>query len=315
MPQDSNRKRRLNPESIFRGITASFAALILLIAGVVVAELINYSLPAFKSFGLKFLASSDWDPVQQLYGALPFIWGTFYTSFIALLLALPISLGIAVFLSELAPPWLRTPVGFLIELLAAIPSLIYGMWGLFVLAPALQHYIEPPLSKFSYLPFFKGYPLGLGVMAAGIILAVMIIPTISSISRDVMFTVPQAQREGGLALGMTRWEVVSKVVIPYSRSGILGAVILGLGRALGETMAVTMVIGNTPQISLSLFQPGYTIASAIANEFAEAIQKLHVSSLVELGLVLFVISILVNAAAKFLMWRIGASAAMRGGAI
>jgi phosphate transport system permease protein len=315
MPQDSNRKRRFNPESVFRGITASFAALILLIAGVVVAELINYSLPAFKSFGLKFLTSSDWDPVQQLYGALPFIWGTFYTSFIALLLALPISLGIAVFLSELAPPWLRTPVGFLIELLAAIPSLIYGMWGLFVLAPALQHYIEPPLSKFSYLPFFKGYPLGFGVMAAGIILAVMIIPTISSISRDVMFTVPQAQREGGLALGMTRWEVVSKVVIPYSRSGILGAVILGLGRALGETMAVTMVIGNTPQISVSLFQPGYTIASAIANEFAEAIQKLHVSSLVELGLVLFVISILVNAAAKFLMWRIGASSAMRGGAI
>ncbi len=313
MPQGLKRKRRFNPESVFRGITASFAALMLLIAGVVVVELIIYSLPAFKSFGLKFLVSSDWDPVQGLFGALPFIWGTFYTSLLALILALPISLGIAIFLSELAPPWLRTPVGFLIELLAAIPSLIYGMWGLFVLAPALQHYIEPPLSKFAFLPFFTGYPLGLGVMAASIILAVMIIPTISSISRDVMYTVPQAQREGGLALGMTRWEVVSKVVLPYSRSGILGAVILGLGRALGETMAVTMVIGNTPLISLSVFQPGYTIASAIANEFAEAIQKLHVSSLVGLGLVLFVISIAVNAAAKFLMWRMGASEAMRGG--
>jgi phosphate transport system permease protein len=315
MPQYLKRKRRLNLESVFRGITASFAALILLVAGAVVLELIIYSLPAFKSFGFKFLISSEWDPVQQLFGALPFIWGTFYTSLIALILALPVSLGIAVFLSELAPPWLRTPVGFLIELLAAIPSLIYGLWGLFVLAPVLQQYIEPPLSKFDFLPFFKGYPLGLGIMAAGIILAIMIIPTIAAISRDVMFTVPQAQREGGLALGMTRWEVVSKVVIPYSRSGILGAVILGLGRALGETMAVTMVIGNTPQIKLSLFESGYTIASAIANEFAEAINKLHISSLVGLGLVLFVISIIVNIAAKFLMWRMNRGGALKGAGI
>ena len=315
MPQDLKRKRRFDPENVFKGITASFAALVLLIAGAVVCELIIYSLPAFKSFGLKFLVSSDWDPVQGLFGALPFIWGTFYTSLIALILALPVSLGIAIFLSELAPPWLRTPVGFLIELLAAIPSLIYGMWGLFVLVPILQQYVEPPLGKFHFLPFFTGYPLGIGVMAAGILLAVMIIPTISAISRDVMFTVPEAQREGGLALGMTRWEVVSKVVIPYSRSGILGAVILGLGRALGETMAVTMIIGNTPKISLSLFEPGYTISSAIANEFAEAVQKLHVSSLVGLGLVLFVISIIVNIAAKFLMWRMGRGGALKGAGV
>lgn len=303
MPQDLKRKRRLNSESVFRGITASFAGFVLLLAAVVVIELVISSLPAFKTFGVKFLTSKDWDPVQQQYGALPFIWGTFYTSLIALILALPISLGIAVFLSELSPSWLKQPVSFVIELLAAIPSLIYGLWGLFVLVPILQQYVEPPLGKFHFLPLFTGYPLGIGVMAAGILLAVMIIPTISAISRDVMYTVPQAQREAGLALGMTRWEVVSKVVIPYSRSGILGAVILGLGRALGETMAVTMVIGNTPQISLSLFQPAYTIASAIANEFAEAIEKLEISSLVALGLVLFVISVMVNVAAKFLMWR------------
>ena len=238
-----------------------------------------------------------------MYGALPFIWGTFYTAIIALVLALPVSIGIAIFLTELAPPWLRQPVGFIIELLAAIPSLIYGLWGLFVLVPIMQEYVEPALMKFDFLPFFTGYPLGLGMMSAGIIVAIMIIPTISTISREVMYTVPDIQREGGLALGMTRWEVVSKVVIPFSRTGILGAVILGLGRALGETMAVTMLIGNTPKISLSLFEPGYTISSAIANEFAEATEKMHVSALIELGLILFFISIMINVLAKLLMWR------------
>ncbi|MHB8173934.1 MAG: phosphate ABC transporter permease subunit PstC [Nitrospirota bacterium] len=303
MPGKLTKKKRISPEKIFMGVTGFFSLSVLLVSIVVVYELVSASEPAFQKFGFKFLVSKEWDPVQQVYGALPFIWGTFYTSFIALLIALPVSLGIAIFLSELAPAWLRGSVGFLVELLAAIPSLIFGLWGLFVLSPILQQYIEPPLSKLSYLPFFTGYPLGLGFMNAGLLLAVMIIPTISSISRDVMYTVPSNQREGGLALGMTRWEVVSKVVIPNSRSGILGAVILGLGRALGETMAVTMVIGNTPQLSLSLLDPGYTISSAIANEFTEAVNKLHIAALVELGLILFVISVIINAFAKLLMWR------------
>ena len=264
------------------------------LSAVVVYELVSSSMPAFGKFGFGFLTSKEWDPVQQVYGALPFIWGTFYTAIIALVLALPISIGIAIFLTELAPIWLRQPVGFIIELLAAIPSLIYGLWGLFVLVPIMQEYVQPALMKFDFLPFFTGYPLGLGMMSAGIIVAIMIIPTISTISREVMYTVPDIQREGGLALGMTRWEVVYKVVIPFSRTGILGAVVLGLGRALGETMAVTMLIGNTPKISLSLLEPGYTISSAIANEFAEATDKMHVSALIELGLILFIISILIN---------------------
>jgi phosphate transport system permease protein len=276
---------------------------VLFLSAVVVYELVSSSMPAFGKFGFGFLTSREWDPVQQVYGALPFIWGTFYTAIIALVLALPVSIGIAIFLTELAPPWLRQPVGFIIELLAAIPSLVYGLWGLFVLVPIMQEYVQPALMKLDFLPFFTGYPLGIGMLSAGIIVAIMIIPTISTISREVMYTVPDVQREGGLALGMTRWEVVSKVVIPFSRTGILGAVILGLGRALGETMAVTMLIGNTPKISLSLLEPGYTISSAIANEFAEATDKMHVSALIELGLILFFISIMINVFAKLLMWR------------
>jgi len=290
-------------EGLFNGAVALAAASILLVAALVVYELVSRSSPTFDAFGFAFLAGRRWDPVSEVYGALPFIWGTFYTSVLALLLALPVSLGVAVFLTELAPRWLKGPIGFLIELLAAIPSLVYGLWGLFVLAPIMQATVQPFLAKYDYLPFFTGYPLGLGIMTASVIVAIMIIPTISSISRDVMYTVPETQREGGLALGMTRWEVVSKVVIPYSRSGILGSVILGFGRALGETMAVTMVIGNTPKISLSLFEPGYTISSVLANEFAEAVGKLHVSALIELGLILFVISIIMNSMAKLLLWR------------
>lgn len=287
----------------FKAITVVFSLVVLSLSVVVLYELISSSMPAFGKFRFGFLTSKEWDPVQQVFGALPFIWGSFYTSIIALVLALPISIGIAIFLTELAPTWLRQPVGFIIELLAAIPSLIYGLWGLFVLVPIMQEYVQPALMKFDFLPFFTGYPLGIGMMSAGLIVAIMIIPTISSISREVMYTVPDIQREGGLALGMTRWEVVSKVVIPFSRTGILGAVILGLGRALGETMAVTMLIGNTPKISLSLLEPGYTISSAIANEFAEATDKMHVSALIELGLILFFISIMINVLAKLLMWR------------
>ncbi len=281
------------------------AGVVLLVSAFVVYELVRTSRLSFDTFGLGFISSSKWDPVSGEFGALPFIWGTFYTSVLALLLALPVSLGIAIFLTELAPRWLRQPIGFMVELLAAIPSLVYGLWGLFVLVPIFQSTVQPFLGKYDFIPFFKGYPLGLGIMTASVIVAVMIIPTISSISREVMYTVPDSQREGGLALGMTRWEVVSKVVIPYSRSGILGAVILGFGRALGETMAVTMVIGNTPKISLSLFEPGYTISSVLANEFAEAVTKLHISALVELGLILFVISIIMNSLAKLLIMRLG----------
>ncbi|HEY3346392.1 MAG TPA: phosphate ABC transporter permease subunit PstC, partial [Nitrospirota bacterium] len=218
-------------EKVFRGIIALFSLSVFIVGAAVVYELVTASRLSFKTFGLDFLFSEAWNPVEQVYGALPFIWGTFYTSVLALLLALPVSLGIAIFLTELAPVTLRQPIGFVIELLAAIPSLVYGIWGLFVLAPLFQQYVQPYLAKFDYLPFFKGYPLGLGIMTASIIVAVMIIPTISAISREVMYTVPETQKEGGLALGMTRWEVVSKVIIPYSRSGILGAVILGFGRA------------------------------------------------------------------------------------
>jgi phosphate transport system permease protein len=301
---NSDKKGPLAGESLFKGAVAFFSAAVLALGGLIVYELVRSSALSWNTFGLKFIAGRDWNPVEQVYGALPFIWGTFYTSILALLLALPVSLGIAIFLTELSPLWLRQPIGFLIELLAAIPSLVYGLWGLFVLAPIMQSYIQPFLGRYSdFIPFFRGYPLGLGIMTASIIVAIMITPTISSISREVMYTVPESQREGGLALGMTRWEVVSKVVIPYSRSGILGAVILGFGRALGETMAVTMVIGNTPKISLSLFEPGYTIASVLANEFAEAIEKLQISALIELGLILFVISIIMNSMAKLLLWR------------
>jgi phosphate transport system permease protein len=301
---NSDKKGPLAGESLFKGAVAFLSAAVLALGGLIVYELVSSSALSWNAFGLKFIAGSDWNPVEQVYGALPFIWGTFYTSILALLLALPVSLGIAIFLTELSPLWLRQPIGFLIELLAAIPSLVYGLWGLFVLAPIMQSYIQPFLGKYSdFIPFFRGYPLGLGIMTASIIVAIMITPTISSISREVMYTVPESQREGGLALGMTRWEVVSKVVIPYSRSGILGAVILGFGRALGETMAVTMVIGNTPKISLSLFEPGYTIASVLANEFAEAVEKLQISALIELGLILFFISIIMNSMAKLLLWR------------
>ena len=299
----ADKKGPLAGESLFKGAVAFSAVIVLVVGGLIVYELVSSSRLSQHAFGLGFVPGRQWDPVSEEFGALPFIWGTFYTSVLALVLALPVSLGVAVFLTELAPPTLRGPIGFMIELLAAIPSLIYGLWGLFVLAPIMQSTVQPFLARYDYLPFFTGYPLGLGIMTASMILAVMIIPTISSISREVMYTVPDTQREGGLALGMTRWEVVSKVVIPYSRSGILGAVILGFGRALGETMAVTMVIGNTPKISLSLFEPGYTISSVLANEFAEAVSKMHISALIELGLILFVISIFMNSLAKLLLWR------------
>ncbi|MCL4557475.1 MAG: phosphate ABC transporter permease subunit PstC [Deltaproteobacteria bacterium] len=287
-----------------RFLSTVFASMILLLIAVIVYELFKGSELSIGRFGLKFLVTTTWDPVNEVFGALPFIFGTIVSSVIALIIALPISIGIAVFLSELAPQAIRPSVSLMIELLAAIPSIIYGLWGLFVMVPFLQMYVEPVLSRyFGSIPLFGGVPIGVGMLAGGIILSIMIIPTIASISRDIFNTVPMLYKEAGFALGMTRWEVISKIVFPHSRSGLTGAVMLGFGRALGETMAVTMVIGNAPSISASLFAPSYTIASVIANEFTEATTKLYVSSLIELALILFAISMVFNAVARLLVSR------------
>lgn len=260
---------------------------------------------SIDSFGLGFLTASTWDPVNEVFGALPFIFGTLVSSFLALLIAVPFSLGIAIFLSELAPEKLRTPLSFIIELLAAVPSVIIGLWGIFILAPFIRDYLAPPLSTYlGFLPLFQGPMYGLSMLTGGVILAIMIIPITSSISREVIMTVPTHQREGALALGATGWETTRIAVLPYARSGIFGAVILGFGRAIGETMAVTMVIGNSPRISESLFSPSYTMASVIANEFVEATSRLYISSLIEIGFLLLVISVIVNIAARILVWKL-----------
>lgn len=294
----------MNKDTLFKWLTALLAFIILLLGIGILVKLLISSRLSFDVFGFKFIFSREWDPVQRLFGALPFIWGTFVSATLALIIALPISIGIAIFLSELAPIWMRQPVSFIIELLAAIPSVIYGLWGFFVLAPVMQQWVEPLLGKYlGFLPFFRGYPLGVGMLTGGIIIAIMIIPTISSISREVLSAVPQHQKEAALSIGMTRWEAIWRVILPYGRSGIAGAIILGYGRALGETMAITMVIGNTPSISVSLFDPAYTIASVIANEFTEATDELYISSLIELGLILFFITFTLNVIARFMLWR------------
>lgn len=291
-------------DRVFRWFTALMGATVLLISVGILLLLAEGAGPAFREFGFRFLVSRAWDPYRDLFGALPFIWGTAYTSALALVIALPLSLGIAVFLAELAPRWLRTPVSVVIELLAAIPSVIYGLWGMFVLAPFMMNQVQPFLGeRFGFLPLFSGYPFGVGILTASLVLAIMIIPTISAISREVMVTVPEHQKEAGLALGMTRWETIRRVIIPYGRSGIFGAVVLGFGRALGETMAVTMLIGNTPTLSVSLFSPGYTIASVIATEFAEAFSEMYIASLIKLGLLLFLMTLLINIGARLLLWR------------
>ena len=245
-----------------------------------------------------------WDPVAEPFGAATFVYGTIVTSIIALVLAVPLGVGIAVFLVEMAPRRLRTIVGFLVELLAAIPSIVYGLWGLFVLAPLVRDYVAPALrSTLGFLPIFSGESHGVGMLTAGFILAIMILPFIAAVSRDVLGAVPQMQREGSLALGATKWETIWHVVLPYGRAGIGGAVILALGRALGETMAATMVIGNSPQIVASLFEPAYTISSVIANEYTEASSPMYLSALTELGLLLFVVTFAVNGLARLLIWR------------
>ncbi len=287
---------------IYKRITQFFALIVLLLVVLMSYQMYTGSLLSIKKFGWNFLFSTTWDPVKEIFGALPSVYGTLFSSALALLIAIPLGLGVAIFLSELAPPWLEKPVSFLTELLAGIPSVIYGLWGIFVLVPFLRNHVEIFLLKhFGNLPFFKGAPYGFGMMAAAVILAIMVLPIISSISRDVMKAVPESQREAALALGATRWESI-KIVLSDARSGILGAVLLGLGRAIGETMAVTMVIGNRPLISLSLLDPSYTMASAIANEFAEATSDLYLSSLIELALILFVITILINILARVLLW-------------
>jgi phosphate transport system permease protein len=261
---------------------------------------------SLAEFGLGFLTGSDWNPVRDHYGALPFVFGTVVSSILALCISVPISLGIAIYLSELAHPKLKTPMGFLVELLAAVPSVVYGLWGIFALAPWLRERVEPLLAKtLGFLPLFQGPHQGFGMLAGGIILAIMITPTISSVSREVLRAVPHALREGAIGLGATRWEVVRVAVLPYAKSGLVGAVILGLGRALGETMAITMVIGNRSEISLSLFAPSYTMASVIANEFTEATGQLYLSALAEVGLLLFFVTVALNVFARLLVWRVG----------
>jgi phosphate transport system permease protein len=298
-------RRLKHGDVIFRALTGLAALLILFVVAAIGFELWqNSALPRAK-FGLSFLTGLDWDPVQQNFGALPFLYGTLQTSLLALVIAVPIGLGIAIFLSELAPSWLGQPVGFLVELLAAVPSVIYGLWGLYVFIPILVKPTSEALnSTLGFLPLFQGPVFGPSRLAASLILAIMILPTISAVSRDVFRAIPDAQREAALALGSTQWEMIWQVLIPYGMSGILGAVILGLGRALGETIAVTMVIGNNLDLSASLLHPGYTMASIIANEFAEATYELYLQALIEIALVLFALTLLLNLIARFLVWRV-----------
>lgn len=291
-------------DKVFKTTTMLFALFVFALVFLMGYEMVRGSELSIKQFGWKFLSTSTWDPVAEQYGALPVIFGTLVSSLLALLIALPLSIGVAIFLSELAPRWLERPVSFLVELLAAIPSIVYGLWGIFVLVPWLRTSVEPALLKnLGYLPFFKGVPYGFGMLAAGIILAIMILPIISSISRDVLSAIPNSQREAAFALGATKWET-TKIVLADGKSGLLGATLLGLGRAVGETMAVTMVIGNRPEISYSLLDPGYSMASVIANEFAEATSSLYTSALIEIALILFVVTIILNVIARLIVWSI-----------
>ena len=287
----------------FRLGTGFFALFIVLLVAGIFVELYRTSSLSIAKFGFNFWRTTTWDPVAGEFGALPFIWGTLYSSILALVLSTPVALGIAVFLSELSPRFLRTPLTFLTELLAAIPSIVYGLWGIFVLVPAVRklEMLTPEwLRKF---PLFSGPPLGVGMLAAGLLLAVMIIPFASSVAREVLRAVPASQREAAYALGATRWEAI-RAALRFGRTGIIGAVMLGFGRALGETMAVTMVIGNNPRVNPSLFAAQHTMAAVIANEFTEADTDLYLSALIEIGLVLFVLTVIINALSRFLIWSV-----------
>jgi phosphate transport system permease protein len=293
-------------DALFRNLTRFFAFLVFSLLAAILVSLAVNSAPSIRRFGIAFLREAEWNPVTEEFGALVPIVGTLATSFIALAIAIPASLGIAVFLTELSPPWLRRPLGTAIEMLAAIPSIIYGMWGLFVFAPVFQEHVQPLLAHtLGNIPglgvLFSGPPMGIGMLTAGIILAVMVIPFIAAVVRDVFELVPAMLKESSYALGSTTWEVVSRVVLPFTRVGVIGGIMLGLGRALGETMAVTFVIGNAHRLSPSLFMPGNSIASALANEFTEAVGDLYTAALIELGLILFLITTIVLALSKALL--------------
>jgi phosphate transport system permease protein len=301
------------PDHIFKFAMMLCGLAILGVLGLIIYELMRRSGLSWHAFGLKFFATSDWDPVNERFGALTFIFGTVVSSLLALIIAVPLSVGVAVFTTEMCPNTFRGPLSFFVELLAAIPSVIYGLWGIFVLVPLLSQYVQPFLQKFfGWTGLFDGPPFGYSMLAAGIILAIMVIPIISSISREVLMVVPQHQREAVLALGATRWEMIRIGVLRNARAGIVGAIILGLGRALGETMAVTMVIGNRPEIAKSLFAPGYTMASVLANEFSEATGDTYLSALVEIGLALFLVTIVVNALARLMVWTVTRGQPARG---
>ncbi|HTR64667.1 MAG TPA: phosphate ABC transporter permease subunit PstC [Terriglobales bacterium] len=302
-------------DEIFRYAMLCCGLCVLGIVGIIVYELMTKSSLSWHAFGWKFFFRSEWDPVNEQFGALPFVYGTIVSSILALIIAVPLAVGVAIFITEMSPPWLRGPLAFTTELLAAIPSVIYGLWAIFVLVPLLRLYVEPFLGRyFGWTGLFDGPPFGIGMLAAGIILAIMVVPIISSITREVMTAVPRPQREAVLALGATRWEMIRTGVLRNARAGILGGIILGLGRALGETMAVTMVIGNRPEISKSLLAPGYTMASVIANEFSEATGDVYLSALVEVGLALFLVTIIVNIFAQLLVWSVTRGTPARGNA-
>ena len=303
------RPRGAAGDALFRALTFAFALLVLVILGGVIASLVEGAWPALRHFGLGFVVAAAWNPVTETFGALAPVYGTLVTAAIAMLVGIPVAFGIALFITELCPVWLKRPLATTIELLAAIPSIIYGIWGLFVLAPFLQEHVEPALiDSLGSLPvvgaLFAGPPLGIGVLTAGFILAIMVLPFISSIMRDVFETVPPVLRESAFGLGATTTEVVWQVVLPYTRIGVAGGILLGLGRALGETMAVTFVIGNSHRIHASLLQPGTTISAALANEFTEAVGDLYLSSLIALGLILFLITFVVLALAKLMLIRL-----------
>ena len=290
-------------EPLFKFGTGLLAWSVVFLALLLVVVTGKFSLPSLQKFGMSFFVSTEWNPVTEDFGALAFAYGTLVSSLMAVLIAVPLSLGIALYLAELGPLWIRGPLNFMIELLAAIPSVIYGLWGIFVFVPFIRKVVEPALAhSLGFLPLFQGPAYGVGMLSAGMILSIMIIPTIASISREVFSAVPAALKEAAFAIGSTRWEMVTLAILPFGRSGVLGAVILGLGRALGETMAVTMVIGNPPYISLSLFAPAHTMSSVIANEFSEATTEVYSSALMEIGLVLLLLTLVLNVVARILVW-------------
>jgi phosphate transport system permease protein len=297
-------------DKVYEGLTAACALVIPALVIAIALAVFIAAWPAVSKLGISIITSSDWDVAAGHFGAAPAVFGTLVSSAVALVIATPLAIGIAIFLSEFSPLWLRQPIGFLVDLLAAIPSVVYGLWGIFILVPLLRQYVMPFLRDTLHLgstPFFSGPAYGPSMLAAGIILAIMALPYISSVSREVLMAVPRSQREAALALGATRWEMIRDAVLPYAKSGIIGGIMLGLGRALGETMAVTMVIGNRLEISASLFAPGYTMASLIANQFSEATNDLQLSALMAVGAILFVITLIINAIARWLVWQVSRS--------